>query len=233
MKLVVVIIALVCAMPAWAVTVTVGDNTGNTHSGTEDNKLRQFNATSNFGGDTTWEVTKFGAGDHTHGAIRFPGLSSISGPVTVTAATLFIRLSNVGGTVTYTVDARRFLRNWIEAQSTWNVYSTGNSWTTVGGLGDGNDRSATISGSVSVDTTLGYFGITGAQLITDVQNMINGSVPNYGWHLERNGVGNDGNYRVFQSSEGTDGQRPYLEITYTVDGGGGGAATFFSRRISQ
>lgn len=226
------LLTIFLAEPGWAVTVTVGDNTGNTHSGTDDVKLRQPNPTTNFGSDTVWEVTKYAASDHTHSVIKFPGLSSITGPVTVTAATLYMRIAAVGGAVTYTVEARRVLRDWVEGQATWNVYSTGNSWTTAGGLSDDNDRSSTISGSVSVSPSFIYFGLTGGQFITDVQNMINGVVPNYGWHLERIGTGEDGNYRIFRSSEGTDGQRPYLEITYTEAGGGGDAETFFRRRIA-
>jgi hypothetical protein len=33
----------------------------------------------------------------------------------------------------------RILRNWVEAEATWDVYSTGNSWTTVGAQGADTD----------------------------------------------------------------------------------------------
>jgi hypothetical protein len=37
--------------------------------------------------------------------------------------------------------------------------------------------------------------------------------------IERQGVGNDTLYIQPQMSEGTDAQRPYLDITYTTGGG--------------
>jgi hypothetical protein len=200
-------------------TATIGDNTGNTHAGTDDAQIQEPNATTNYGSGTTMEVTKFSAGSHTHSLVKFTGLSNISGPVTVSAATLYLyNTSNAGNT---TIEARRLLRNWVEAQATWNVYSTGNSWTTAGGLSDSNDRSSTVSGSVAIANTIsGYYGITGAQLIADVEAIINGTQSNFGWHIERQGTGNEGNFATFRTSEGTDGQRPYLEVVYTATAGG-------------
>jgi hypothetical protein len=196
-------------------TVTIGDNTGNTHSGTEDTQLSSGATSTNYGSDATMEVTKYAPGSHIHSVLKFTGLSNISGPVTVSAATLY--LYNTGNAGNTTIEARALLRNWVEAQATWNNYSTGNAWGTAGGLSDAVDRTTSASGSVLVSNTInGYYSISSAQLAADVQAFINGTQSNYGWHIERQGTGNDTNFAIFRTSEGTDGQRPYLEITYTV-----------------
>jgi hypothetical protein len=66
---------------------------------------------------------------------------------------LFFRLHlyTVTSTTTTTLSLYPLLRNWVETQATWNVYSTGNNWTTAGGLSDGNDKEAT---AVAVENLL-------------------------------------------------------------------------------
>ena len=67
-------------------------------------------------------------------------------------------------------DYKRLLRNWSETTSTWNNYSTGNAWTTAGARSDGNDRSATVTATLTMSAALAYKTISSAQLATDVQN---------------------------------------------------------------
>jgi Disaggregatase related repeat len=220
--LITAVLVLFACGSAHAVTATIGNNTGNTYSGVSDTRLQQDIPTSNFSSSTALDVDKFGAGGHANTLIKFTGLSNITGPVTVTSATIRLRLNGSdGGGASYTIGVRRLLRDWQNAQATWNVYSTGNSWTTAGGLSNGNDRSATLSASQSVpgNGTGSYYSFTGSQLATDVQNIINGTASNFGWILEREDAGDDSLYRVFNSSESSDGQRPELNITYTVGGG--------------
>jgi len=118
---------------------------------------------------------------------------------------------------------KRILRNWSESQSTWNIYSTGNNWTTAGGTSDGNDRSSTTTATKQIfnSDNGNYVQFTSAQLAADVQDMINTPANNFGWHIERTDGSNDATYMGYTSSEGTDGQRPYLSVTYTAGGGGG------------
>lgn len=204
-----------------ATTVTIGDNTGNTYSGTDDAHIRSDSTTTNYGTNGSLEVTKYAVGNHVSALVKFSGLSNIVGPVTVSSATLYLYYTGpTSGSDTHTIDVHRVLRAWVEAQATWNIYSTGNSWTTAGALSDGNDRVATVSASFALigNTSPSYVAYTGAQLATDVENIINGSNANNGWVFERSDAGDDTNYRIFASSEGSDGQRPYLDITYTVAG---------------
>lgn len=91
-------------------------------------------------------------------------------------------------------------------------------WGTAGGT-NATDRSSTVSGSVSTATADAstYVQITGAGLIADVQGFVDGSLTNNGWHCEDGTTPPaDSRLRIFTSSEGVSGQRPYLEVTYTT-----------------
>lgn len=201
-------------------TVTITDNTTGSPTGTvgvTNAQIREGSPTNNYGGTSNFEVTKWEAGDHTHAVVRFD-LSSITGPVTVTSVTVGIYLNSDGGG-THAVDLRRLLRNWVEGQLTWNIYATASNWTTAGALSDGNDRVGTASGQIaSIAATTQYYTVvqTSGGLVDDVQGWINGTFANYGWHLSRNGTGNDNTSKTFTSDDGTNGQRPYLTVVYDV-----------------
>lgn len=209
-------------------TITITDNTTGSPTGTvgvDDTRIREQATTTNYGGSSSLEIAKWDAGDHTHGLIKFD-LSSVSGPVTVTSVTVGIYLQADGGG-THAFDLRRLLINWVEAEATWNIYATGQSWTTVGGLSDGNDRVGTASGQITgVAATTQYYTVvqTSGGLVDDVQGWINGTFSNFGWHISRNGTGNDSTNKDFVSSDGTNGQRPYLTVVYT-EGVGPGAGS--------
>jgi hypothetical protein len=207
-------------------TVTIGDNTGasaNTFAGTEDTQLSLSSPTTNYGSQATFEVHKYGVGNHIMGLISFPGLSNITGPVTVTAASLFLYYTS-GAVDNAVMTARRALRNWVEAQATWNIYATASNWTTAGCLSDGNDRAAATSSALTQGNAAivnQYYELVGdAQFIADVAGFINGTFPNYGWHLERTDGQDDTGFRTWASSEGTNATRPYLSVTYSVPGKG-------------
>jgi len=197
--------------------VTIGDNTGDTYAGSIDAHFKENNPTNPFGGTTALEVHKYGVGDHAHVAIQFSGLSNIVGPVTVSAATLYLWYVPAIG-ATPTVSAFRLLRNWVESEVTWNIYSSGNNWGTAGGLGSGTDRVGSATGSGALGSSAQYYSITG--LAADVEAWINGTANNYGWHLERTDGANDATYIVLEASEGTDGHRPYLEVNFTAGAAG-------------
>lgn len=197
--------------------VVIGDNTGNDFSGTIDSWLSSYFNGTNFSANETMEATKYGVGDHSNSVIAFTGLSNIPAGATITGATLSLYLSDAGGT-SNTVTLKRILRNWVEGQVTWNEYSSGNAWTSGGAISDGNDRSATVTASLAINTTHEYKVFSDAQLIADIQAIVDGG-SNYGWTIERTDGQDDANYRIFVTSEGANGQRPYLTITYTAGGG--------------
>lgn len=198
-------------------TVVISDNAGADFSGTDDCQIKSGAATTNYGSDGTMEVTKWAVGDHLHSLLKFTGLSNITGPVTVSSATLELYLSS-GDPGTHTISMYRLLRNWVESQATWNIFSTSNNWGTAGGL-NATDRSSTLTASASVNNTSEYKSFTSAQLAQDVQDFINGVNPNYGWHFERTGGGDDNQGRIFHTSESvSDTSRPKLTVVYTLAG---------------
>lgn len=189
----------------------VGDFTG-----TQDTHLREQNTTANYATSSTFEATKWDAGDHSHALLKFSGLSNIPATATVTSVTVGLWLDGDNGG-THTIDLRRALRGWVENQATWNIYSSGNNWATSGGLSAGNDRVSTVSGSiVGVGSTQQYYTVTQTSggLVNDVQGWIDGTLTNNGWHLERSGTGNDNTYKYFGAADGDNGHRPYLSVTY-------------------
>lgn len=120
----------------------------------------------------------------------------------------------------------RTKRAWVEAQATWNIFSTGNSWQTAGGFGY-NDCEQTDIGSrdfTATETLNEYKDFT--LTVSAVQAMISGSFTNNGFFIKADTELND-SYR-FSSREvaGTD-QDPKLVIDYTILSGGG-AATLYS-----
>jgi hypothetical protein len=201
-------------------TVVIGNNTGDDYSGTEDTMLRSAFPDDNYGSNIDFNVQRYASGNHVTSLVRFTGLSSISSRVSVSSASLYI-FKNGGNSNNNTITARALLRNWSESVATWNVYSTGNSWATAGGLSDGTDRSSNVSATIISGDTGEYKTFSSAQLAADVEGCINGDASNYGWHFERTDGSNDSTYSEFSSSNNDDGQRPYLSVTYTESGGTG------------
>lgn len=205
-------------------TVTIGANTADTYSGFADTMLKENDPTSNKGSDDYFEVTKYSGGDWTTGLVKASGISSIPAGSIITAVSLFLyQYSAAIANGSYVVAAKRCLRNWVEAEATWNVYSTGNSWTTGGAFGNGTDRDATATfASAGLDLSTGaYKELVGdVNAIYDVQRMLDGAISNYGWMLERTDAANDFAYRQFRSSQASDGQRPYLSVTYSTPAAG-------------
>ena len=189
--------------------ITIGDNTADDFAGTEDAYFRSDAPTSNYGSDAT--IRAYGSTAR-NGVLSFSGFANVPAGATINDITQYIY--NTSGITSSIFSFRRVLLNWVEAQITWNIYSTGNNWNTAGGLGDDTDRSSTVSGTVTVTTT-GWYSNSDAQWITDHQNFLDGTWNNYGYHIQ-NGTTTFG---LFASSEGTDGQRPYIEIDYTAGGG--------------
>jgi hypothetical protein len=168
------------------------------------------------------------SGDPTNGgpeiirALHKFDVSSIDSGDIVSDSTLSLHENDAGDTAgvgSWAMNQHRLLRDWVETQSTWNIYSTGNNWGTAG-ASNSTDRSATISAAVTLDGTSGgaFVDWNAAQLTTDVQNFLNGAVSNYGWIMvaptaELQSGGNS--YNAFRSSDyGTAGERPKLTVVH-------------------
>jgi hypothetical protein len=70
-------------------------------------------------------------------------VSGIPSGATVSAATLRLQVSLNATTTSHNELVYRLRRAWSETQATWNVYTTGNSWTTAGAADTTNDREGT------------------------------------------------------------------------------------------
>jgi hypothetical protein len=193
-------------------TVVIGNNTGDDYSGVEDTVLHSDAADTAYGSQAGLEC-KYTSSARNNTLIRFSGLSNIDGPATVSAASVYIYGSNPWDNIT--LHARRLLRNWSEDNATYNIYNTGNSWTSGGAMSDGNDRVASATGTMTVGTTANYDSFDCA---ANVEDMINGTINNYGYVISRD-TEDSFYYTSHVSSQGTDGQRPYLSVTYTESGG--------------
>lgn len=209
-------------------TVTIGANTGNT-GGSEDCAPNSFAANTNNNG-TGIELDNAGSAFPGNGLIRFTGLPA--GPVTVSAATLYLWLltDNPGfWDTTLKLHRIRPARDWVENQATWNSYKTSNNWGTAGCLDDTNDRIAAASSTMAswaISGTGAYYAVTG--LAADVEGFINGTYTNNGWVMVLSDGGASQNLKTVASTTETDGHRPYLEVVYTA----GGAAAVLMGQIA-
>lgn len=210
-------------------TVVIGNNTGDDYSGTDDNSLEQIGPTNNYGG-YSGILLRAHASYSYYMLIKFSGLSSITGPVSVSEASLY--LYHYEGEYTATTTLRGLLRNWIEGtlygdnrsgntpySSCYNEYGSGSAWTTAGALGDGTDRDSDSCGTIATNASFGYR--QSSDISSIVEDWINGDRSNYGLH----GSSSHSSQIRLRSSEGTDGQRPYLTVTYTESGGATGHPT--------
>lgn len=91
-------------------------------------------------------------------------------------------VNRIAGRNVNTFGIYRLKRNWIEAQSTWNIFSTGNNWQTAGGFGV-NDCEQTTIGTFTVPSA-GGMGFAVHLNLPAVAEMINGTWPNYGFLIK-------------------------------------------------
>ena len=186
------------------VTVTIGnDTTGRDYSGCETNPT--YDGSGNQQNSTTSGGGAF--------FIRFTGLSNlVAGGRTVTDAKLYFT-PDAGANPGVSFNVREFRRLWVVSQASWADYATSSAWTTPGGLSEATDIQAT---NLCTMTSPGGFATTefsttdNTNLIAVVQAIIDGGT-NYGLRIWPP----SGNHSMVMAP-GTDGSRPYLEVTYTT-----------------
>lgn len=201
-------------------TVTIGENTGNTFAGSRLFELNQADPTTVYHDGAEGRV-KLGTGaNEERSIVTFSGLSNVSGPVEVTAATLRVYKTNASDISASSLELYRLRRASEHLQATWNVYTTGNSWQTAGAKGALDVVTSATILQTGPGASTGYIAFSNAQLAQDVEDMINGATTGgIGWVI----ASTDQFSRIILAAEGaTDTQRPYLEFTYTAAGGASG-----------
>lgn len=206
-------------------------NSGLPYTGIADTHLRQSDANiaqgSNFNSDIL-EVTKYNVGDENRTLIRADGLSNIPANVIITSAQLYFFQTgeDIEG---YDVSLRRMLQSWSEDDATWNQYdstltSPAGDWDTAGASGDGTDREATDSSTTFVGRNLlVYHPIECTNIVQDI---VDGTITtDEGFLLFRTSGGNNASFKLFQSSQGTNNQRPELVVEYSLPTSGSGIKT--------
>ena len=212
-------------------TVVAGNNTGDDYAGAEDTRLDSQSATFTFGTHASGYVGNSSGGRIMKDLSRYD-LSSLSSGDAVTAASINLYDHNWGNrTADCTVNVYEVSAangDWAEDALTdqavsgapcWNQkeYSV-TDWAGSAGLATATtDYVNTSLGSKAfTDGVSGYraidFNSSGLSLLEDWL----GDATNNGFLLVGSGSGSY--WTEFTSGNGTDGQRPYLSVTYTAGG---------------
>lgn len=198
-------------------TTVIGNNAGYT-VGIVDTHLQQNTPTSAQGTAQSFYCSAAISAQASRALFKFTGLSSISGPVTVTNAVLTLRNRDANGS-TRNVEIRRLLSEFDENQATWNQRITGTNWNVPGVLG-GTDVDSTIIGSGVIPTAVETnFSITGAGFIQYISDVLNGIITDHGIIMS---VENDTTVfdtvqrRIAAKDNASSTIRPYLTITYDI-----------------
>jgi hypothetical protein len=195
-------------------TVVYGLNTGDDFNDVEDTWTFTAVPTTNFASSSPLITERNSGSNYDLTAfLRMSDLSDIPSGSTINSVitTLFKQSGN-----NTTTNAYRVLQAAVYSQLTYNVYSTGNNWSTAGGSGSGTDRAASSSGSFA----FGFLNdlpisATDGGLIDDVQDWLDGAATNGGWILL---LAADDAINI-HGCESSDGLRPYITVDYTAGGG--------------
>ena len=160
------------------------------------------------------------AADIFRSTLKF-NFSALPNGATITSSKLYLYYSYGFGTVSgRTYWAYRLTRtDWSESQSTWNIFKTGSNWTNAGG-----DYSTTNGASITMP---GSYGWVNWDVTAQVQ-YAQANVSKIAHFLIKDGSENSGIFGSFNSNNYTTNPSlcPYLVITFTAPGGGGGTLFF-------
>ena len=148
-------------------------------------------------------------------ALEFDFSSLASPPTIPSSATL-----SLWETAEYSSNARtlrvyRLKRAWVESQITWNIYSTGNNWSSAGGFHvDDCEQTEIASRAFSATEANGEKQWTNFDL-TLLRDMWDGTWTNNGWLLKADTELDDA-YAFRSSDNTTSAERPKMVIVYTI-----------------
>jgi len=109
-------------------------------------------ATTNYGTNAQLSLGQSAVGQARRSFVRFPSLPSAVAVVSNPVLSLYSAVEGLGGNRDASI--YRSLRNWVQSQLTWNIYSTGNNWNTAGSAGIGTDFDNNILSTVTISSTI-------------------------------------------------------------------------------
>ena len=171
-----------------------------------------------------------GQGTFRRALIQFDVTNNIPAGATITQVILTMNMSQTSAPAT-TIDLHRVSQDWGEGTSnsdgmggggggggttatigdaTWlNTFYNTAFWTNQGG-----DYSSTVSTTLSITGVNSYAWPSSAQMVADVQDMLDNPSQNFGWILLQNGLGGA---KRFDSRENvTAANRPNISVQYTL-----------------
>jgi hypothetical protein len=178
-----------------------------------DARLSSASPTSNFGTDTSLAVGEADTTVNTGRSLVKFDLTSIPANATINSATLSLWQFSDNSSNARTFRVYRSLRAWVESQTTWNIYSTGNNWQAAGGFG-ANDSEQTDIGSLAFTATEANGEKQWSLTASAIQEMVAGTFTNNGFLLKADTESND-MYQFRSSDWTTAGERPKLVIDYS------------------
>ena len=187
-------------------------------AGVTDCYLQAASATTNFNNDFV-----IGGQDTTDATVRRAllkfVLTDIPAGSTINSATLTLTVRIDRSANARTLSVYRVRRAWIETEATWNVYSTGNSWTTAGAADTTNDREGTDVGTVTQPASPAVGSTLSITLTASkIQEMLTGGIfTNNGFLLQ---VATESDDAILYDSTNvvTAADRPKLVVDYTPGG---------------
>lgn len=179
-----------------------------------DTYLQNDQATSNFGTIASLRVGESNVSTSNRRSLIKFDLSSLPDAAVIGSSTFSLyEISNVASNAR-TMRVFRTKRAWVELQATWNIYSTGNSWSTAGGFHsddceqtDIGNRAFTSTEALNEFKDFSLSPTTKASL--DLGN---------GWLLKMDTELDDAHFFA-SSDDSTAANRPKLVIEYTVPAG--------------
>ena len=182
------------------------------YDGTQDTYIREATAANNYGTAATLQVD----GDEPSGTSTDMSIllgwdiSAIPADATVQSAKMHLNVLDVSSGPYFCYG---LLRQWEQAQATWNEALSASPWATAGALG-ASDRdslplctlSAPALGPVSINLN--------SDGVAMVQSWVDGSAGNFGLVISDSATTNGADFDSSDSGSAID--RPKLEIVYTV-----------------
>lgn len=201
-------------------TVIISNNTTGSYigdfPGANNTYLDSLNITTNRQASSNQAFYDWSSTERYNNLFSFSGISNITGPVSVSNATLNIACKASGSGVV-SADFYKLLVPWVSTQATWSNRVTGTAWAGAGATGSGTDRATTKTlDTVTIPVTVNAWGnYSSAQLAADCEGDINGTTTHNGWVGDSSTTGT---YAYVYPEWDTTGYAAALAITYTAGG---------------